>query len=469
MSKPVSFLDIYKLLPRTNCGECGEKTCMAFATKLADREVDLDACKPLFRPEGRELLERLRDLTRPPVKEVVVGVGDRAVRLGGKTVMYRHELTYRNPTSIAIDVTDDMPESELVRRVKAIDAFSIGRIGQELRLDMIAVRCVSRDPDRFRRTVRAVASNSDMPLVLCSLDPNVVESGLLAVRDRRPLIYAATADNWREMGDLALMYKCPLAVFAPNDLSLLKSLASTFASMGVEDLVLDPGTFPGDRLRDTIGNFTALRQAAFMGDVGVGYPLMGVPLVVWAQGDEGPEITAWREACLASALLARFADLLVMHSMDTWAMLPVITLRQNLYTDPRKPVAVEPGLRTIGSPDEVSPVMMTTNFSLTYFTVSDDFASAGIDCYLLVIDTEGISVQSAVAGRKLTADKVADAIRESGVEERVRHRVMIIPGYAARLRGEIEDLTGWRVLVGPIDSSQIGPFLKKHWPPKEEG
>jgi acetyl-CoA decarbonylase/synthase complex subunit gamma len=187
-------------------------------------------------------------------------------------------------------------------------------------------------------------------------------------------------------------------------------------------------------------------------------------MVAWMERGEAPiEIAKWKEASLATMLIVRFSDVLIMHGVDGWALLPPVVLRQNIYTDPRKPVAVEPGLKTFGTPDENSPVMFTTNFALTYYTVATDLESAKVNTYLLVIDTEGIAVDSAVAGRKLTAEKVADALKASRVENKVKHRKLLIPGKAARISGEIEELSGWQVLVGPRDSSDIPKFLQEKW------
>jgi len=241
-------------------------------------------------------------------------------------------------------------------------------------------------------------------------------------------------------------------------------LVKTLKEYGVKDLVLDPGTFPDEGLRDTLNNFTMIRRAACKrGDELLGYPLIGTPIVAWTESAGAPEVSAWKEAYVASMLITRYADILIMHSADGWVLLPDVILRQNIYTDPRKPVAVEPGMRIFGKPDENSPVMMTTNFALTYYTVASDIESAGLNSYLLVVDSEGIAVDSAVAGRKLTAEKVADAIKETKIEEKVKHRKLIIPGKAARLSGEIEELSGWEVMVGPRDSSGIPKFLQEKW------
>jgi acetyl-CoA decarbonylase/synthase complex subunit gamma len=465
--KELSPIDVYKLLPKTNCKECGQDNCMAFATKLVNREVTLEQCPPLLKKEHEKAYKQLKDMLKPAVKEVVVGVGDKAVKLGGKLVMYRHEFTYFNPTVIAIDVTDEMPEEEIVNRIKHTEQFSYEYIGYTLKLDMIAVRSTSGDPEKFKAAIKKVVETTSLPLILCSLNVNILEAGLMAAPNAKPLLYAATMDNWKDMAELALMYNCPLAVSAPNDLSLLVSLAKTLLAYGVQDLVLDPGTFLNEGLADTLNNFTMLRRAACKGGEELaGFPLMGVPMVAWMdKGEAADEIVKWREAYSAAMLIVRYADVLVMHETDGWALLPNTVLRQNIYTDPRKPVAVEPGLKVLGTPDENSPVFFTTNFALTYYTVASDIENSKTSAYLIVVDTEGMSVDSGVAGRKLTADKVADAIKASGVESKVKHRKLIIPGKASRISGEIEELSGWKVLVGPRDSSEIPKYIIDKWQP----
>jgi len=463
--RELSPIDVYKLLPRTNCKECGEENCMAFATKVVNREVPIEKCPPLLKKEHEKSYKQLKEMLKPAVKEVVVGVGDRAVKIGGKLVMYRHEFTYFNPTAVAIDVTDEMSEEDVLDRIKRTGQFSFEYIGQTLKLDMIAVRSTSNDPEKFKATVKKVAENTNLPLILCSLNPTVLEAGLMAAPKSKPLLYAATKDNWKEMAELALMHDCSLTVFAPNNLKLLRSLTKTLLEYGVEDLVLDPGTFSGDGLGDTLNKFTMIRRAACKGgDELLGFPTIGVPMVAWMErGGAAEEVAKWREAYLAAMLVVRFADVIIMHSCDGWTLLPNVVLRQNIYTDPRKPVAVEPGLRVFGTVDENSPVMMTTNFALTYYTVASDIESGKVSGYLIVVDTEGIAVDSAVAGRKLTAENAAESIKESGVESKVKHRKLIIPGKAARLSGEIEELSGWQVLVGPRDSSDIPKFLQEKW------
>ncbi len=436
---------------------------MALATKLANRETDVESCPPLLKPEHKKAYQILKELLKPPIREITVKSKTKTVKLGGKLVLYRHEFTYVNPTAIAIDVFDEMEEEQLVNRVKAVQDLTYEYIGQQLNLDLIAVRSTSNDPKTFERAVKKIVENTEMPLILCSENPTVLEAGIVATGGGKPLLYAATEENWRHMVDLADMYGCPVTVSSPFDLDGLKGLVKTMRESGVEDLVLDPGA-SWDSISNTIDNYTMIRRAAVkFGDELVGLPIMGVPAYVWNDGEEKTEVLTWKEACLSSMLITRFADVLIMHSLEGWAVLPVAIWRQNIYTDPRKPVAVEPGVKVFGKPDKNSPILFTTNFALTYYTVAADIESSALDCHLLIVDTEGLSVESAVAGRKLTADKVSNSLKEAELGKKVDHKKLIIPGRAARISGEVEELSGWSVLVGPMDSSGIPKFIQEKW------
>ena len=465
--KELSPIDVYKLLPKTNCKECGQDNCMAFATKIVNREVEIDSCPPLLTKENEKAYAKLKDLLKPAVKEIKVGIGDKAKKIGGKLVMYRHEFTYKNPTAMAIDVTDEMSEQEIVSRVQKTDNFSFEYIGNTLKLDMIAVRCTSEDADKFKACVKKVSETTKLPMILCTLNPTIAEAGLMAAPKVRPLLYAATATNWKDMAELALMYNCPIVASAPNDLNMLVSIAKTLMAYGVTDIVLDPGTFTNEGLPDTINNFTMLRRAATKGGEELaGLPLLGIPMVTWVnKGETADDLIKWREAYIASMLVVRYADLLIIHGNDGWSLLPTTVLRQNIYTDPRKPVAVTPGLKVYGEPDENSPVLFTSNFALTFYTVASDIESNKLNAYLIVVETEGSAIDSGVAGRKLTAERVAEAIKASGIENKVKHRRIIIPGKASRISGEIEELSGWKVQVGPRDSSEIPKYLIEKWQP----
>jgi acetyl-CoA decarbonylase/synthase complex subunit gamma len=465
--REISPIDVYKLLPRTNCQECHESNCMAFATRLVNGELTIHDCPPVFMDEYAAARSDLEYLLAPPVRAVTFGSGAHQCTIGGKYVLQRHEFTYHNPTAVAIDADDSMTDDDLKARVRKIGGFSYLYIGRTLALDAIAVRSVTGDPGEFARAVRTVAAATDLPLILCTTNPAVMEAGLAEAGNRRPLMYAATEKNWKSMADLALAHHAPLVIHTGGDVALLRSLARTLSACGIPDLVLDPGSLSDDGLSETIHTFTAIRTAACRDlDDLCGYPLLGVPLAVWTGEEISIDVLKWRETITASMLMTRYADLLIMHSLDGWVILPQLIWRFSIYTDPRKPVSVEAGVRTFGSPGRDSPVLVTSNYALTFFTVESDIKAAGLDCYLIVVDTGGLSVESAVAGRYFSAESIAAALRETGAENLVDHRTLIIPGLAARLSGEAEDASGWRILVGPKDSSGLPHYLRERWPPK---
>lgn len=467
--RSLSPIQVYQFLPKTNCEECGETNCMAFATRLVNGEVELERCTPLYREEHRSAFEHLARLLAPPVRAVTFGSGKKQLTIGGKHVLHRHELLYHHPAPIAIDLHDAMGDEELRDRIRQVESLSYGYIGRVLTLDAIAVRSVTGDPERFGAAVKRVREATDLPLVLCSLNPEVMRAGLEAARGARPLVYAATKENWKAMAELASEFATPLVVSAPNDIAGMRSLTRTLLQWGIVDLVLDPGTAADSGLFQTIHNFTEIRRAACLNwDGYLGFPILGLPITVWSGPELSEDRVRWKEAYMGNLLLTRYADLMILHSMEGWVLLPQLIWRFNLYTDPRKPVSVEPGLREFGSPKRDSPVLLTTNYALTYFTVESDIKAGNLDAFLIVVDTAGISVESAVAGRYLTAEIIAAALKDSGVEERVDHRYLILPGLAARLSGEVEDATGWRVVVGPKDSSSLPLFIREHWPPKGE-
>ena len=467
--KEISPIDVYKLLPKTNCGECHEANCMTFATKVVNGELALDGCTPMMADEKyRTEREKLLALMLPPVRAITVGNSGNTIKIGGKYVLDRHDFTFSNPTPIALDVADYMAKDEIAARLKMVKSFTFNYIGRTLRLDAIAVRSTSEDQAAFAAAVKYVAGQTGLPLVLCSYDPAVMAAGLIHVKDRRPLLYAATRDNWKEMADIAVKYQCPLVVSAPHDIPGLRSLVRTLVEYGVPDLVLDPGTSVEPNLALTIHEFSQIRRSVFLDDDELlGYPLLGTPISAWLSPEISRDVIQWKEAWMASMLLSRYADMLIMHSVEGWALLPQLIWRFNIYTDPRKPVSVDAGVKSFGSPGRMSPVLITSNYALTYFIVENDIKTANIDCYLVVADTGGNSVESAVAGRYLTAESIANALKDNKVEGMVDHRHLVIPGLAARLSGEIEEISGWRIMVGPRDSSGLHEYLKTHWPPED--
>ena len=452
----VTAMEIYRLLPKTNCAKCGEASCMAFATKLSDKETDLELCTQLAADE----MEKLENLLAPAVREITIGKGEKAMILGGDEVLYRYELTYYNPTPLVIDVNDNMDEEALNERIKIIEATEFERTGEKLVLDGVAVRNVSGNKDKFAETALKLKS-SKLPLVLCSLDPEAIKAALEKVGDEKPLLYAATENNIEDMASLAIEYDCPLTLFVPNDLEKMKELSRILRSKGIKDIVLDPGTYVDEGIGDTLDNFVMIRRLAIEEkDEDFRFPILGIPALTWLY--EKDEVQGGiKEATIAATLMNKYADMLIIHGTNIWELIPVLTLRQSIFTDPRKPQMVDPGLYEFGELDENSPVLMTTNFALTYYTVEGDLKSGKANCYLLVLDTEGRAVDVSLAGGQQSGKSVADLIKESGIEGKVKTRTLIIPGLSAPLSGEIEDESGWEVLVGPRDSSAVSDFFIK--------
>ncbi|AKB53621.1 MULTISPECIES: acetyl-CoA decarbonylase/synthase complex subunit gamma [Methanosarcina] len=465
-----SPLEAYKYLPQTNCGECGEATCMAFASKLIDRSGKTTDCAPLIKE--KKFAKKLAELDRllaPEIQEVEIGVGERAVKIGGDDVLYRHKLTFFNKTKMFFDVTDTMEEAALVERVNNIANFKKFYVGHHLLLDGVAIRSVSNDPEKFAAAVKKVAEVG-LPMIFCSFNPAVLKAGLEAAKDKNPLIYAANKDNWKEVGELALEYNVPVVVSAINDLDALKTLAKTFAEAGIKNIVLDPGTYPtGKSMKESFTNFLKIRRAGITGDTEIAYPIMALPFTAWMAGISDPVSASYWETAMAAVFTIRYGDIMILHSMEPYATLPEVHLAETIYTDPRTPVAVDSKMYKVGSPTADSPVLFTTNFALTYYTVESDLSSNDIDCYLLAVNTDGIGVEASVAGGQLNADKVKDAFDKSGfdLKKDVTHNTVIIPGLAARLQGDLEDKLGANILVGPMDSGRLPGFMEKNWPPKK--
>ena len=450
-------MDVYRLLPKTNCAKCGEASCMAFATKLSQKEIDLELCTQLSANEA----DKLVDVLAPAVKEIMVGKGNKAMMIGGDEVLYRYELTYYNPTPLVIDISDDMDPAAFEERVKKIENTEFERTGEILTLDAIALRNKSGDASKFKEAAEKL-KNSKLALVLCSFDPEAMKAALEAVGDERPLIYGATENNIEEMAALALEYDCPVALFVPNDLEKMKELSRILRVKGIKDIILDPGTYVNGGIGDTLDNFVMIRRLAIEErDEDFRFPILGVPAIAWLESDEDDVNTAIKEATIAATLMDKYADVMIIHGTEIWELIPVLTLRQSVYTDPRKPQAVDPGLYEFGEVNEDSPVALTTNFALTYYTVEGDLKSGKANGYLLVLDTEGRAVDVSVAGSQFNGKSVADLIKETGIEDKVKTRKMVIPGLGAPVSGEIEDESGWEILVGPRDSSALSDFLRE--------
>jgi acetyl-CoA decarbonylase/synthase complex subunit gamma len=377
-----------------------------------------------------------------------VSLGD--LRIGGETELFRHEKKFFNQTAYAVVIEDDIANESVVQRAKRLDAMKYERIGIISGVDLVAVKSKG-DAQRFSEVVKLVRDNSGLPLVLMSDDPQVAEDGLKIVSKAKPLIYAGTADNCAAFAKLARQYACPLALRS-DDVDELASLSEIAKSEGADDLVLDLnlGAKP---LRDALEWLTILRRLS----VKKLFRPLGHPVML--NLDTGADVQT--QALRAVIGTLKYASLIVFGDLDAARLYPLTTLRTNIFTDPQALIQVNPGLYDIGKPDRNSPVIVTSNFSLTYFTVASDIEASKVPARLLVVDTEGLSVMTAFAADKFTAETIAQALEEYKVAEKVDHRKLIIPGMIAMLKMKLEELTGWEVIVGVKDSSALPKYLKE--------
>lgn len=445
-------IEIFKKLPKTNCGECGVPTCLAFAMKLAAGQAELSSC-PYVSEEAKAALE---EASAPPIRPVTIGAGDKALKIGGETVMFRHEKRFVNPPGIAILISDAMGEAEVEERLRKLKELKYERVGLTLQADLAALKCDSGDAAKFENLAKKVKEKLDAKgLVLMSTNPEVLKGAAKACADKKPLLYAATKENAEAMAAIAKEISAPLAVKGKN-LDELAELTTKLTAAGLKDLVLDSGSRTvGQALEDQI----IIRRAALMKK----YRPLGFPTIVFpCEMTKDP----MQEALWASIFIAKYGGIIVLSDLEGHALFPLLLERMNIYTDPQRPMATTEGIYEIGGPGEDSPVLITSNFSLTYFIVSGEIEGSRVPSWLLVKDTEGLSVMTAWAAGKFGADLIAPFVKKCGIADKVKHRKLIIPGYAAVISGELEEeLPDWQILIGPREAAHIPAFLKM-WKPE---
>jgi acetyl-CoA decarbonylase/synthase complex subunit gamma len=439
-------IQIFKLLPKTNCGECGVPTCLAFAMNLAAGKAELDAC-PYVSAEARE---QLAEASAPPIRLVAIGSGATAVKVGGETVFFRHEKTFYNPCAFAGALKDT--DGDIAEKAKRWASYQWERVGLTLRPELVFLSCVSGDADKFATAVKVVVANSDLSLILACEDPAVLGPVAEQFKDKKPLLYAATQANADKMCAIAGATGCPLAVKGV-DLDEVMELTTELTEAGLKDLVIDSGA------RDLAGIFTdniATRRAAlFKGNRAVGLPLINFANGVGANLAE--------QTIAAGAMVAKYAGIIVLDDFQAESIFPLLLERLNIYTDPQRPMTVTQGIYEIGGPSPDSPVAITTNFSLTYFIVSGEIESSRVPTWLLIKDTEGLSVMTAWAAGKFSGDDVGMFVKKSGIDQKINQKSIIIPGYAASIAGDLEEeLAGWNIHIGPREAAHL-PKLLKEW------
>lgn len=440
-------IQIFKLLPKTNCGECGVPTCLAFAMALAAGKAELASC-PYVSDEAKA---ELAEASAPPIRPLAIGSGENVLKIGGETVLFRHEKTFVNPPGLAVLVRDTMDEADVEGRLKRFNEMKFERVGLILRPELVAVKNESGDEARFVGLIDRVKRKTDAGLILMSEKTDVLASGVKACADRVPLLYAVTDGNVDALADLAKEHKCPLVVKA-KDLEELSQLTTKLEQAGIKDIVLDPGS---RSLRRAFEDEVFIRRAALLKKFRpLGYPTITFPC----------EMTddLMMETLIAATFIAKYGGIIVLSDFQGHSLFPLLVERMNIYTDPQRPMTMKEGIYEIGSPGEDAPVFITTNFALTYFIVSGEIEASRVPSYLLVMDTEGLSVLTAWAAGKFVGDAMGIFVKKSGIGEKVARKRIIIPGLVAAVSGDLEEELGpdWEVVIGPREAGHIPAFLK---------
>lgn len=436
-------IQIYKLLPQTNCKECDFPTCLAFAMKLAAKQVELSKC-PYVSEESAALLA---EAAAPPVRPVTIKSNGNEVKGGNEIVLFRHNKRFFSLPGLFIRVYDDQPSEEIKAKVKPVADYSVDYVGMDLKMGGIALQ--SRGGD-FAAAVEAIRDTVKLPLILIG-PPEELEKGLEKLTDdETPLLCSATAENWEAMAELAKEYNAPLAVEAGN-IDDMAGMVEKLEGKDLKDFVLAP------KQRTLIGTLTAnttIRRMALKEN----YSLLGFPIINFP-GDVGDPV---REVSRAMQSIGKYGSFIVLDNFDPATAYSLLVLRANLYTDPQEPIQVTPGIYEINNPGPEDPFLVTTNFSITYFSVANEVESMGLPVWLLVTDSEGMSVLTAWAAGKFDAEIIAKDAKRFNAADKVKKKRIVLPGHTAVLSGELEEeLPDWEVKVGPKEAVDIPSYLKE--------
>jgi acetyl-CoA decarbonylase/synthase complex subunit gamma len=438
-------IQIFKLLPKTNCTECGVPTCLAFAMKLAVGQAELESC-PYVSEEAKV---QLAEASAPPIRPVVIGSDD-VFKCGGETVQFRHEKTFVNPAGIALLIADDMNDGEVDERLKRFQELKYERVGLILKPDLVALKNTSGDKNKFLSLIKKAMDAGINKIILMSEKSENLQAAAEIASSIRPLLYAATKDNADALGKLAKEKNLPLAVKG-KDIDEVMELTTKLTEMGLKDLVIDSGS---RALNKVFKDQVSIRRAALVGGVRpLGFPTITFPCEM--------SNDLLEESLIASTMVSKYAGIMVLSDLQGESLFPLLVQRMNIYTDPQRPMATSEGIYEINQPTESSPVLITSNFSLTYFIVSGEVENSRVPSWLLILDTEGLSVVTAWAAGKFSADRIALFLKKSGILDKVKHRKLVIPGYAASISGELEEeLPDWEIQIGPREGAHIPAYLK---------
>jgi acetyl-CoA decarbonylase/synthase complex subunit gamma len=445
---PVSGSELVKLLPgKKPCRDCGFPTCFAFAMKLASGGATLDKCPHLSPEASAQIVE----LLTPPMRLVTLGTGENELKIGNEEVIYRHEKTFVNEPGIALLISDVESDEQIEGKINKIKEVQYLWVGVTLKANALAVYFESGDKARFVAVTKKVCQSTDLPLVIISEDTDALFAARDVCADRQPLIYPITEEKVDAAIPKIKEKPTPVGVRAES-LEALAALTTKLKEAGIMDLVLDPAS---KRTLEALKDQTFIRRVALKQTFRpLGYPTIAFPCFM-VKDDP------LKEMLTASLYVNKYASIIVLSDINPNHMLPLMVQRLNIYTDPRFPMAVEQKYYEIGEPSDESPVLMTSNWALTYFVVASAIEATKIPSFLLVQDAEGLGVLTGWAAGKISGNTVAKLVNNCGIAERVKHRQLILPGRIARISGETMEALDWKweVTVGPRESTAIGAFL----------
>ena len=436
-------LDIFKLSPKKNCKECGSPTCMAFCMKVAQGAVALDKC-PYFSEEAKA---KLSEATAPPMKTITVG---NDIKLGGETVLFRHEKTLVNRNRFAVPVCTCMDEAAADQKLADIQKVDYERIGEREYIEFVMVRCEKDSAGKWEDLVKK-ADATGRTLILNCTCPECAKKALAICKDGKPILNGATPENFEEMSAIATEAGVTLGVHA-DSLSELHDLIAKLEAAGNKNLIID---VTGKTVKETFANTVLVRRTALKdGDRTFGYPSI-VDLAKLAAGDEH------LETALAAVFTLKYGSIIVMERIGYAEALPLYGLRQNVFTDPQKPMKVAPGIYPMNGATPDDPCMLTVDFALTYFLVSGEIERSNVPVNLLITDASGMSVLTAWAAGKFSSSSIKKFFDEFELDKKINNRTLVIPGKVAVMKGEIQDkLPDWNVVVGTREAVEIVKFLK---------
>ena len=434
-------LDIFKMSPKKNCKECGSPTCMAFCMKVAQGALSIDKC-PYFSEEAKAMLN---ESTAPAMKTITVGEH----KLGGETVLFRHEKTLVNKNLFAVCVCTDCSEEKVEKKLADLQKIDYERIGERMYVEFIYVANKQADPAVYANLVKKAAATG-RSLILSCWDTECAKAAL-EVSGKNVILDGATPDNWEAMNEIAAKAGIPLGVWAPS-LSDLYDTVKKLEAKGNRNLVLD---VTADTAKETLKNAVLVRRTAIKdGDRSFGYPSI-VNVAKIAKHDP------YLQTAYASMFVEKYGSIICMSEMRYAQALPLYGLRQNIFTDPQKPMKVESKIYPINGADENSPCVLTVDFALTYFLVSGELERSGQPLNLIITDASGMSVLTAWAAGKFSSSTVKKTFEELDVANKIKNRTLIIPGKVAVMKGEIQEkLPDWNVVVGPLEAVQLPKYMK---------